>query len=82
MRIMQAESVEPFVEPEIRPFIQVDSTKCTYAIEIGLLQPIGERAAPGNANELLLASQCGCTCVCTCECPCPCTCQCTCPGPF
>lgn len=82
-----------FSKPEIRDYIQIDTTKCTNALAEGKLRTrehvsgnyiydpdsmVGPIIAMGDCR-CPCPCECKCTCTCLCECPCRCECKCTAP---
>ena len=80
-----------FIKPEIRPYVHVDTTKCTEALSEGKLRGLDGVSSnsfheQGVAETIIAMGDCRCpckcTCTCLCECPCPCECKCPCPSEF
>lgn len=74
-----------FINPTIRDYIQIDSTRCIDALE--WRTPDHDMTTDGHdgitdrllmAPDCLCPCQCPCRCTCTCECQCPCKCECKC----
>ncbi len=81
-----------FSKPEIHPYIQIDTTRCTEALsELRKREDISDDfVCEPDMSETIIAMgdcrcPCQCTCTCLCECPCrcegPCRCECKCESP-
>lgn len=73
--------MECYTKPVLKPFVTVDTTLCTFALDKGLRQTPEKNNFMSLGHwdsRLYAAANCRCPCQCPCQCTCTCLCRCTC----